>query len=218
MEVTLRKKKGRLNKRQKPRIYNGKMNIELGVTKYSGPATLPGYVRGSNSYLFEISYGTNIVSTSGSVISYVFSSDPSPGSLENPYTGFALLAGIFREFRILCTHYRYVPTIDGGTPTGLNPTPLAVVVERGIQAIPSSLADADHIGTVMYRSLNSVWSCTIRMEQVDEASMKSMVSGGPFAPATLFYLKLFTGAAAASTTYGRLVCKSIIQVIDPFTL
>lgn len=209
---SIRKTKLKKNKQQR-----GPINPPLSVTKYTGPGRMPQYYNGSLPYVFEISYGTNIVSTGAGLVQYLFSSDPSPGSLENPYPGFALLSPIFRDFRILVSSFQYTPNVDGGTPTGVNPGPLAVAVDRSVNTLPASYADADKLQTV-YHSLNTHWRVTVRMAQVEEADMRAMSSGGPYSQTLLYYLKLFANNTAVSTTYGRILIKSIIQCSNPYAL
>lgn len=168
-------------------------SIGLRVPFYRGPIRTPAERGNIRTRQISLQLIGTVVTSAGGLNADVYGSNPAGG------TGWASLAAVYDEFRVLGMELRYVPTARYNRPVGVAEVPMAVVIDHdnatALASYHGVVPAADAYESVTLQGIEDPWTRVARLSDFNEATYQNTN-----APASTFYIKTFyqSGTAAAA--------------------
>jgi len=172
------------------------------IIRYNGPSRLPENVHPEIKTV-ELHDGSAVTSSAGGVIELNATSS-NVRTLGDDFSSWALL---YREYRVLAIRLEYHPDVLGATIAALLYKPIYTVVDRLDNSAVGAFTNIESNTSLRIFTLNQPWFREAKMEDTSEADFiaASADSTSPFS------IKGFTTGVTATTTYGRILIRWVVQ-------
>lgn len=165
-----------------------------------GKVLVPGSAQQDDTSLIVVSLHQAVTSTAGGVINYTLNANP------GGYTDWSSFSGTFHEYRILATQITYAPSYNDTYNAALLHNSMIMLFDRiDSTAIASYTLGWNHADSKVGNTGKRMKQ-TVKMIGIEDAGFVATAS-----PTTVWTHKLYADTVTASTTYGRVFFRALIQ-------
>ncbi len=194
------KKASKMKKRNNgARTFRQPRETPSNALSYTGPIVSPAAYEEADLHTVLLASTAILSSSAANIINNEYNNDPSG------YHEWSSFATLFHEYRVLGMEIHFRPK-DRYSKTTTLCNPLATVVDRSASGVLINYNVAASHASCKWQSLEDPWQRVIKMSNAEEAQFRQTAS-----PAAYMWFKLWADTLSASTNYGMLIIKLLVQ-------